>query len=441
MPASFRRVILVSCAYIALYGAAVVLWMERAVLTQHASLDTLSLGIPILPALLCLGVLGTHRGEPQQFLAKAMGCLLMLPLLVVYLASARMVALVPDAERESAVIVPVLDIAPLFAGAQRAAPVNMVQGPMRSLHTGFWSDHTEIHVMRFGSAEEAAAYLRFLSDSEHGIPTAIGARRGTQLRLPGATAFMYVEAIGSDVLQIVARDAVKAAAHIDVAGLPPSAAPPSVAAPARAQQGGQDRATAIVSFALWHVAIFVALSFWAVPRTTRVEATADIVPVEPSLLRERLQSLADATLGCVLRASDKRDRLVLEFVADGDEQAVHDFVLELAARARVVHVIERESYSGAPRSPEEAEMRAGGEVAVDPTRPKARWVGSITRSITYVDPARLEELGVTFVGTRAVLRNAPPIELNANHVAYALAAVITRSGYAYQPILFAWQRS
>ena len=90
----------------------------------------------------------------------------------------------------------------------------------------------------------------------------------------------------------------------------------------------------------------------------------------------------------------------------------------------------------APRNADEASMRGIGDLAADPTRPDAQRISSRVAQASMIDPARLE-------ATRLVLRDgkAEPAPqalttANADDLVILLCALVTRSGYAWQPKLF-----
>jgi hypothetical protein len=194
-----------------------------------------------------------------------------------------------------------------------------------------------------------------------------------------------------------------------------------------------------LGFALIHALAFVLFVLWAAPRSTRVTAQAGVPAVDASELRARLCSLADAGLGCELGATEQLDQVVLKYLS-GEQARSHVFTLTLDTARRTVFVHEQERAAGAaPRDAEEANMRPMGSFGIDLT-PDAKSIYSITNSATYIDLPRLAALDVQLDGPRVRFPQAPEHALDAKHVAYALAAVVTRSGHDYQPILLKSQR-
>jgi hypothetical protein len=138
------------------------------------------------------------------------------------------------------------------------------------------------------------------------------------------------------------------------------------------------------------------------------------------------------------------DSSVLEYVHASEAARVYRFVVQLDAHAHTLYVREQESAGGAaPRDAAEADMRPTGSVGIDPTRPQAQRVYSKSNNATFLDPTRLAAVAAELrVVAGAVAFASPPAhDADAKHVAYALAALTTRSGWTYQPILFEFQRS
>src|SRR6185295_5004480 len=112
-------------------------------------------------------------------------------------------------------------------------------------------------------------------------------------------------------------------------------------------------------------------------------------------------------------------------------------------RALTVRVRERVGASGAkPRSAEEASMRSAGDSAVDPTRPEAQRISSRSAQAQMIDPARLQATRLVLSEGRA---DPAPDTLAASvrdpdALVVLLCAVVTRSGWAWQPLLFGGAR-
>jgi hypothetical protein len=187
--------------------------------------------------------------------------------------------------------------------------------------------------------------------------------------------------------------------------------------------------------ALLHAAGFVAAIAWLAAVTTRVEAARGTTPVPAALLVQRLRSLAEtgAPIDVAAGAAAGECAVVLRLAEAGRS---HRIPLHIDERTHTVHVRERVGASGAtPRDADEASLRGVGDSAVDPTRPDARRISSRVAQTSMIDPARLQ-------GTRLVLRDgraepAPQARTSADadEIVTLLCALVTRSGYAWQPLL------
>jgi hypothetical protein len=191
------------------------------------------------------------------------------------------------------------------------------------------------------------------------------------------------------------------------------------------------------AFALLHAATFLAAIAWLASTVTRVEAAPGATPVPAALLVQRLQSLAAAGVPIdVAAAAAPGEWAVALRLADAER--THRVLLQIDERTHTVRVRERLGASGAaPRDADEASMRGIGDAAVDPTRPDAQRVSSRVAQASMIDPARLQAM-------RLVLRNghaepAPPAitrtAADPDELVVLLCALVTRSGYAWQPLL------
>ena len=191
------------------------------------------------------------------------------------------------------------------------------------------------------------------------------------------------------------------------------------------------------AFALLHAAVFVAAIAWLAATVTRVEAVRGGTPVPAALLVQRLQSLAAAGVPFDLTAGAAAGEWTVALRLAEAERA-HRVLLQIDERTRTVRVRERLGASGAaPRDADEACMRSIGDAGLrpDPTRGAADLVA---RGAGVDDrPARLQ-------ATRLVLRDgqaepAPqlvaPTAADPDAVVTLLCALVTRSGYAWQPLL------
>jgi hypothetical protein len=191
------------------------------------------------------------------------------------------------------------------------------------------------------------------------------------------------------------------------------------------------------AFALLHAAVFVAAVAWLARAVTRVEAARRAMPVPAPVLVQRLRSLAAAGVPFTLAADAKPGEWVATLrLAEGARS--HRVLLEIDEPGRTVRVRERLGASGAaPCSCEEASLRTLGEPICDPTRPQAQKVSSRVAQATMIDPEQLEATRLVLQDGRAepAPQAAGATAEDPDAVITLLCALVTRSGYAWQPLL------
>ena len=156
-----------------------------------------------------------------------------------------------------------------------------------------------------------------------------------------------------------------------------------------------------------------------------------------ALLVQRLQSLAAAGVPLDVTAGAAPGEWAVALRLAEAERA-HRVLLQIDERTHTVRVRERLGASGAaPCNADEACMRCIGDPAFDPTRPDAQRISSRVAQASMIDPARLQ-------ATRLVLRDgqAEPAPqavaataADPDALVTLLCALVTRSGYAWQPLL------
>lgn len=185
-----------------------------------------------------------------------------------------------------------------------------------------------------------------------------------------------------------------------------------------------------VPAALLHAAVFVATIVSMGKTMARVDPVADAPRASTAALRRRLVSLATlARSGCTLHpAADG----TLVFELGQTEQRRHCVLLDLHAETGEVRVRERMTAAGAaPVDAEEASMRGPGDAPFDPARPAADRVWNSVRQTTVLEPELLEAVALRFEGDE--VRGTLPAS-DGEGVLAALCTVVTRSGWAWQPV-------
>jgi hypothetical protein len=203
--------------------------------------------------------------------------------------------------------------------------------------------------------------------------------------------------------------------------------------------------------------------------STAIAAAPGIEPVAAERLGTRLLSLAALSLPLRLGAKVQRGtqpgQWELELRDPAMPERLHRVRLDIDAAAHHVVVRERLLSTGAvPSSADDASMRSVGDPAFEPARPQAQWLGARTAQATIVEPDELASVklqwgfdgGVAAVVLPPVMRDgsddglrdaAGSQERQPQHPDGALrdeaqawltllAAVVTRSGYAWRPTLF-----
>ena len=191
------------------------------------------------------------------------------------------------------------------------------------------------------------------------------------------------------------------------------------------------------AFALLHAAAFVGAIAWLAATVTRVEAVAGGTPVPAALLVQRLLSLAAAGVPLDVTPGSAADEWTVALRLVEAERS-HRVLLRIDERAHTVRVRERLGASGAaPRNADEASLRGIGDPTFDPSRPDAQQISSRVAQASMIDPVRLQ-------ATRLFLRDgqaepAPQAlartSADPDALVTLLRALVTRSGYAWQPQL------
>jgi hypothetical protein len=185
-----------------------------------------------------------------------------------------------------------------------------------------------------------------------------------------------------------------------------------------------------------HLALFVLAVMWLARRATRIEAQPGAAVAGSTLLGQRLQSLAEAGVPADITSSHAESEWLVEMRFPAGVPRSHRVRLAIDAQSRVVRVRERLGATGAaPRDADEASLRTIGDTWFDPSRPQAHRVSDIVLQASMIEPSRLEATSLAFDGTQVRVLSPAPARLDADGVIAVLAALVTRSGYAWQPEL------
>jgi hypothetical protein len=188
--------------------------------------------------------------------------------------------------------------------------------------------------------------------------------------------------------------------------------------------------------AVMHALIIVASVWWLAAAVTRVEAAAGTAPVGTALLCQCVQSLCAAGVPLAVTvnvgAPDALQRLHIRLPAAPGRS--HQLLLDIDAAAGEVLVRERQGVTAAaPQNADEASLRSMGEPAFDPARPDAQRVHGRSIQATMIEPEPLAAVRIDFEAGAVRLPGGVPSEPEA--IITLLCALVTRSGYAWQPVL------
>ena len=203
------------------------------------------------------------------------------------------------------------------------------------------------------------------------------------------------------------------------------------------QAPGWVEAVAAFGFILLHGLGFAALVWRLAASTTRIEAMPGTGAVAADVLGARLSALLSSDLPWRLSRGAAAHEWQLDCQLPNEEERFHRVLLNVDDARREVQVRERLGANGAaPQDAEEADMRSLGDDAFDTTRPQAQKVWSRTFQTTMIRPERLARVRLNMTGRQAHAEAAPwGDDGNAEAMLTLLAALATRSGYAWQPVI------
>ena len=187
-----------------------------------------------------------------------------------------------------------------------------------------------------------------------------------------------------------------------------------------------------------HALCFVGVIFWGGSTLTAVAPVAGVPIVSATDLRARLFSLNTASVPFEVANGSGNPDIVVSYRYDAAARRSHHVLLNLDAGRREVRVRERVGAAGArPISADEASMRGPGDLSYDPTRPKATHIWGKTAQTTQIETGRLAAVHLQFNGHAARLSPESAAGLDGEGMVTVLCALVTRSGWRWQPEFFA----
>jgi hypothetical protein len=307
---------------------------------------------------------------------------------------------------------------PAYAVAVCAAPA-LVQGVIA---TGAWRDSKQLVLRSFAWALFGPILLLMCM----------------RARIAGAERFIYWERHGRSIVELHAADEAQALARLRAQQLAPP--PADAASPVLASAQPRPVWPFALGYSLVHALAVCVFIVWAGAATTRVDAVAGVRPVSSAQLLARLDALNQLGAACAVAPGTAELERVIDLNLKSDSQRAHRLTLCLDPGRSLVRVREFEgAYGAAPRDADEADMRALGEIGIDPSRPKARkvWIGKV--QTTIIDPARVAQITLGFDGAAQDALGAFARQLDADGMIHLICALVVRSGFAWQPIFFGFQ--
>ena len=194
--------------------------------------------------------------------------------------------------------------------------------------------------------------------------------------------------------------------------------------------------SAAVGLFVVHMGVFVLAVFWLARLATRIETQPGAALVGSALLGLRFMSLVDQRLPVDVTAGPRADEWLVSIRFSPGVPRSHRIRLRVDETRRMVRVRERLGARGAaPADSDEASLRSIGDTWFDPARPQAQRVSGITLQATMIEPARMAATRVAMEGGQAAVLSPAAGDLDPDGVIAVLAAVVTRSGYVWQPEL------
>jgi hypothetical protein len=414
-PGALRRFAAACCIYLLLASGLCLAWL----MSTGVAPSLLLWAALAFASLTGLALACGNTAAARQYVLNLVAATLALPVLL--LAMVVSLEPVPAAPPEAR-----LDAERLFAGATLVQDADLRAAGIELMRSASFDDRSELRLMRFHDAASAAYYLATMAPALNGEPFTEAGRRGQRLRAAGiGDTFILMEQHGIDLIELRARDVAGGLARLAQQQVPAV----TVAASASAGQPSPIWPV-FTAAAIGHALVFVALILWGASLTTRVPAAAGVTPATAQALRSRLHWLnGPHTLIESVPGS-------LVFDVPAGPRRTHRITLLLDDRHHEVGVREVLGVHGdAPADADEASMRGAAEPAFEPARPQARRLWSRTRQTTVIEAARLAAVPLQLTPGGARLPEAHADGLDGEGVLTVLCALVTRSGWHWQPRL------
>ena len=427
---SLRRLGFITCTYIAAFAAAVLAWLLANGVAPSAWL----LGPALLVSASPFALLVRNPVDARQHTMRLVVATLALPIVLLFWADS--FELQGSATAAPAPVAkPTLDAQRLFHGAvaMQDSDLRNRQGPL--LRAATFADGSELRLTRYADPQAAAAYLAMLASTFGGEPFNEEGRRALRLLNAGtASTLVIVEQHGADLLELRSRDKASGLARLAAQQVPaPEAAPLASATASATAPAGRPQWPFYVGACTFHLLFFAGLVVWGGSALTQVPALAGTVAVAPHALSERLCSLVRVSDRLIV-SKPEADSLLFEVRIAGKRS--HKITLRLDAGKLAVQVGEKVAANGAaPIDDDEASMGDFGESAFDASRPDAQHVWSTIWQATMIEPSRLTGVPLQLQPSSVLLPATYLDSLDGEGVLTVLCAIVTRSGWHWQPSL------
>ena len=425
-----RRLGVIGCAYVSAFAAAVITWL----MISGAAPSLWLVGPGLLMPAIALMLMWRSTDEARRYAMHVLAATLVLPVVLLFWAGS--FELTPHSGSPSFIgVEPQLDAQRLFSGAvaMQDSDLRNSQGPL--LRAATFADGSELRLTRYADPQAAAAYLAMLVATFRGEPFNDAGRRAVRLQnLSIGSTLVIIEQHGADLLELRARDRTSGLARLETQQVPVSGNIAAASSPLLlAPQGTLPQWPFYTGAVAVHMLFFVGLIFWGGSALTQVPAQPGSVPVSAETLNDRLCSLARASDKLIVSRID--DQAVL-FEVLAARRRSHRITLRLDAAKRAVIIEEKLAAAGtAPLDDDEASMGDFGESAFDAARPDAQRVWSSTWQATMIEPDRLARVPLQLHSASALLPASYLDSLDGEGVLTVLCAIVTRSGWHWQPRL------
>jgi hypothetical protein len=380
--------------------------------------------------------------DPQAFAVRCFVVLMFVPILLLWWGLEEMPAATRTAEPPRAVERPANLPESLFAGALHGGESNTQAMGMRY---AMFPGQFEVRLLRFNGAGDATRYRDAMMAAQQARPFESGGRAGLELMpTPNAPRVTIQEQHGADLLQVVGPDIAAIVQWLEARGVPPPPKPGIWRVPA-SDPGVPPPAGLAANWPLaiaWCVVQLIAVlgvGIWLGVATASVPPAKGVAAAPEPVLRSRIDALSGLELPMTLRGGDTPGDVVVDFRDAAGEKRVHRYTMRFDAAARIVRVREVLGvYGDAPRTAEEADMRPIGARPLDATPyPDADKVWGRSVAATPITAEQLAAISLRCTGPGVDW--PAPRSVDCDTLGHALAAVVTRSGWTWQPVFFWFQ--